>query len=125
MGLGSAPPISVQGQVAIVIGGIVGGAIMNALLTTVLISSLHLTEKEDAVIQTIHARDLHVAHHHAAIRLLQVHELSAARILDENATRHLDADVLLRQATPKATWCTLRHSRHRIIQCVCWMKTGG
>ncbi|EQC41858.1 hypothetical protein SDRG_00714 [Saprolegnia diclina VS20] len=100
VGLGSAPPISVQGQVAIVIGGIVGGAIMNALLTTVLISSLHLTEKEDEVIQTIHARDLHVAHHQAAIRLLQT----------------FGRDVLLRQATPKASWCTLRRSRHRIIQ---------
>ncbi|OQS00404.1 Voltage-gated Ion Channel (VIC) Superfamily [Achlya hypogyna] len=71
VGLGSTPPSSLQGQVAIVAGGIVGGAIMNALLTSVLISSLRVTEAEESVIDVIDARKHHLAHHETSIALLQ------------------------------------------------------
>ncbi|RHY35376.1 hypothetical protein DYB32_000134 [Aphanomyces invadans] len=49
-GLGSTPPKSFQGQVAIALGGIVGGAVINALITTVLIESLRVTDAEESTV---------------------------------------------------------------------------
>ncbi|OQR89986.1 Voltage-gated Ion Channel (VIC) Superfamily [Thraustotheca clavata] len=87
VGDGSIPPLSIQGQVAIVIGGIVGGAIMNALLTSVLINSLHVTKAEESVIGIIETRNLQNAHHHATINLL--HAFARYVILKKNPQKAL------------------------------------
>ncbi|KAF0743462.1 hypothetical protein AaE_008543 [Aphanomyces astaci] len=71
-GLGSIPPKSFQGQVVVAMGGIVGGAIISALITSVLLQSLRVTDAEAAVVDILVARHVQTDHQIAAIHVLEV-----------------------------------------------------
>ncbi|CAK4583699.1 unnamed protein product [Aphanomyces euteiches] len=106
-GLGSSPPISLQGQIAIAAGGIIGGAVMGALITSVLIESLRVTPDEIAVINTVHARTLNMKNQVSAIDVLE-HFARFVLLHKQKASRSA-----LRKAKTSLFWATLEFKKNR------------
>ncbi|CAK5019668.1 unnamed protein product [Aphanomyces euteiches] len=106
-GLGSSPPISLQGQIAIAAGGIIGGAVMGALITSVLIESLRVTPDENAVINTVHARTLNMKNQVSAIDVLE-HFARFVLLHKQKASRSA-----LRKAKTSLFWATLEFKKNR------------
>ncbi|KAG9412488.1 hypothetical protein AC1031_015403 [Aphanomyces cochlioides] len=106
-GLGSSPPVSLQGQIAIAAGGIIGGAVMGALITSVLIESLRVTLDENAVIDTVHARTLHMKNQVSAIDVLE-HFAHFVLLHKQKASRSA-----LRKAKTSLFWATLEFKKNR------------
>ncbi|ETV81491.1 hypothetical protein, variant 1 [Aphanomyces astaci] len=110
-GLGSIPPKSFQGQVVVAMGGIVGGAIISALITSVLIQSLRVTDAEAAVVDILVARHVQTDHQVAAIHVLERFGQYVVLL-----TRHATTRTALRHAKTHLFWSTVtfQASRHAL-----------
>ncbi|ETV92698.1 hypothetical protein, variant 1 [Aphanomyces invadans] len=117
-GLGSTPPKSFQGQVAIALGGIVGGAVINALITTVLIESLRVTDAEESVLDTLLTRNVQTDHQVAAIHVLERFGQYVVLISRKNATR-----AALRRAKTRLFWSTVSFQASRHALCHLYKST--
>ena len=71
VGYGDLYPISTVGRIIIAIGGILGGLMLSALLTTVFVDFLNLTKQESTVIDIVERNRWFVKTRNMAVRILQ------------------------------------------------------
>ena len=83
IGYGDTYPVTAVGQLAVIMGAVLGGTLLIAMVTSVCVTKLALTVKEQSVVDTIYKRRWGIRCMHAAATLIQSAWVRHVRYLEK------------------------------------------